>query len=524
MRPSARRKTAVCLRFSSRADLLDPVRAAEQRVEGDERERHELGEAAGALLQRAHDAHVLGQLPRLLDVAEHHGHRRRDALGVARLDHLDPAGDRQLVGRDPLAHAVVEHLGRGARRRVEPGVAQPAKTSRADRPETSAHVGDLHRRVGVEVQRRRRLLDQPQPALVVGQRPVGMDPRLHADLGGAVVDGLVHARDELLAVVLVGVGRALALAEAAERAADDADVRDVDVAVDDERHRVPRQLGAQLVGGLAHVLDRLGSGLGEQRRQLLAAQRQPSRPRAIAPATRSRRIGRSARRPEPRRGMNDQNAGGSRRARPGRSSRDRCTGGRRRAARSARSRRRRRRLRTWWGEGNGCSGEMWSPLAERPPRSVAPAATSSGHQSDRLGGTWTPTSGMQPPALADQPHEIVDRDRAGPAGERVRRAAADPGAPVVGGRGRRRSPPARGRSSAGGERSSGGSPPGCGRGGRGRRRSPRARPTRSSSVSPMPTRMPRGERDPQLAGRLERRQAHGRVLGRRARRGPPGRG
>ena len=28
---------------------------------------------------------------------------------------------------------------------------------------------------------------------------------------------------------------------------------------------------------------------------------------------------------------------------------------------------------------------MWSPLADRPPRSVAPAATSSGHQSARLG-------------------------------------------------------------------------------------------------------------------------------------------
>ena len=52
-----------------------------------------------------------------------------------------------------------------------------------------------------------------------------------------------------------------------------------------------------------------------------------------------------------------------------------------------------RRRRTWCGEGNGCSGEMWSPLAESPPRSLAPAATSSGHQSERFGGTWMPTSG-----------------------------------------------------------------------------------------------------------------------------------
>ena len=45
-------------------------------------------------------------------------------------------------------------------------------------------------------------------------------------------------------------------------------------------------------------------------------------------------------------------------------------------------------------DGNGCSGEMWSPLADRPPRSVAPSSISGSHQSDRLGGIWMPTSGI----------------------------------------------------------------------------------------------------------------------------------
>ena len=105
-------------------DLLDAVRAPEQRVERDEAERHELGEAARALLQLAHDRHVLGQLPRLLDVAEHHRHGRAQAGAVRGLDDLDPAADGQLVGRDPLAHAVVEHLGGRAGRRAEPAVEQ----------------------------------------------------------------------------------------------------------------------------------------------------------------------------------------------------------------------------------------------------------------------------------------------------------------------------------------------------------------------------------------------------------------
>src|SRR6185436_348533 len=57
-------KSGGVLEVLRRRDLLDPVRAAEHRVEGDEAERHELGDAAGALLQGADDAHVAGQLAR----------------------------------------------------------------------------------------------------------------------------------------------------------------------------------------------------------------------------------------------------------------------------------------------------------------------------------------------------------------------------------------------------------------------------------------------------------------------------
>ena len=110
-----------------------------------------------------------------------------------------------------------------------------------------------------------------------------MDARLDAQLGGAVVDRLVHAPHELGLVVLVGVGRALALAEAAERAADGADVGDVDVAVDDERDRLPRQLRAQLVGGEAHLLDRLGRVSANIAVSSSALSGRPSRPFSIAP-------------------------------------------------------------------------------------------------------------------------------------------------------------------------------------------------------------------------------------------------
>ena len=99
-----------------------------------------------------------------------------------------------------------------------------------------------------------------------------MDAALHAELGGAELDRVDDPRREVLLGDLVGVGRALALAEAAEGAADDADVGEVDVAVDDEGDPVAGQLGPQLVGGDPHLLDHLGPGLGEQRRQLVLGQ------------------------------------------------------------------------------------------------------------------------------------------------------------------------------------------------------------------------------------------------------------
>ena len=68
---------------------------------------------------------------------------------------------------------------------------------------------------------------------------------------------------------LVGVGRAARLAEAAEGAADGADVREVDVAVDDEGRDLAREVGAELVGGGADLLDRLRPRLREQGDELV---------------------------------------------------------------------------------------------------------------------------------------------------------------------------------------------------------------------------------------------------------------
>ena len=100
-----------------------------------------------------------------------------------------------------------------------------------------------------------------------------MNAGLHAHLRSAELDRLRDAPCELLLRVLVRVGRPAALSEAAERAADHADVGDIDVAVNHEGHRLTGEAGAKLVGGRAHLLDHLRPPLGEQRRQLLLVKR-----------------------------------------------------------------------------------------------------------------------------------------------------------------------------------------------------------------------------------------------------------
>ena len=182
-------------------------------------------------------------------------------------------------------------------RRAEPALDAGTRTPpRGELARALAHEVHLHRRVRVQVHVGRDLLDEPQPAPVVLERVVGMDAALHADLGDPEVDRLAHLRRRTSSSVdVVRVRRALALAEAAERAADLADVREVDVAVDDERGRVAGEPRAQLVGGAAACPRSPRAGARRTARSARrASARCPSRARSIA---RGRQVGADRRRP-----------------------------------------------------------------------------------------------------------------------------------------------------------------------------------------------------------------------------------
>ena len=136
-----------------------------------------------------------------------------------------------------------------------------------------------------------------------------------------------------------------------------------------------------------------------------------------------------------------------------------------------------------------------------------------------------PDVGHQPPALGDQPLHLLERHVARPVRHRLarRRAASRRRSSAPRPR-RRRSRRPRARSSGDAGRSSGGSPPGGGRGARATSASASSAAIRSSSVSPMPTRIPlvNGILSSPAASIVSRRTR--RVLGRRALRGRRGRG
>ena len=128
---------------------------------------------------------------------------------VRGLDDLDPALDRQLVGRDPLAHAVVEHLGRGAREssrgRTRAGTRRPPRAP-CPSARTCSGPPSASRRAGAAAAPPAWPAAASVPYSSSGQ--VGVDAALHADLGGAEVDRVLDPRREVVLGDLVGVGRA----------------------------------------------------------------------------------------------------------------------------------------------------------------------------------------------------------------------------------------------------------------------------------------------------------------------------
>ena len=239
-----------------------PARPAPQihgRFHVDERQRHEFGQPAGALLEIADVEEMRGPGLRPLDVPEHDGGGGAQAYPVRGLDHFEPFAGVELVRTDALAHLVVEDLGRRAGEAAETLRAQPLQKRAQGHAERLRAVRDFERREGVHVHSRHRLLHGAQQGQI-GVAGVGrMNAALQADLGGAAVPGLDRAPGDLVQREVVGpaaqIIAQLSFRECAEAASIAADVGVIDVAIDHVADDVAAGPGAQRVGGGADLLD-----------------------------------------------------------------------------------------------------------------------------------------------------------------------------------------------------------------------------------------------------------------------------
>ncbi len=230
----------------------------------DEAERHELGETAGALLDVADQREVRRDVARRFDVAVHDRRRRAQPDLVRGGDDLDPAVAAQLVRADDLADLVVEDLRRGAGHRAEARVDEPREQLFQRHARLLVGEVDLLGRERVDVQLRELTLERDQDVAVVRVVLARMDPALDAHLGGAARHRVARLHEQLFHRVIVRVGLVLVAREAAERAADVADVGEVDIAADHERNVVALVERARRVGGLDQRVE-IRTGRTEQR-------------------------------------------------------------------------------------------------------------------------------------------------------------------------------------------------------------------------------------------------------------------
>ena len=173
---------------------------------------------------------------------------------------------------DDVPHAVRQDLGTAARDRVQAGSHEAPERLFHREPRHAADVVDLGRREAVDPDRIG-LLDPAEEPLVELDAEVGMEPSLEQDLVPAERQRLLDLRGELLLREEVSLLRGQVAIEGAEGALGGADVRVVDVPVDDVRDD---PLG---VLALAH-----GVGQHSELQEITVAQEDdPLRPRADAP-------------------------------------------------------------------------------------------------------------------------------------------------------------------------------------------------------------------------------------------------
>ena len=220
----------------------------ESRVLGMERQRNERHESAGLVLRLAQKQHVIETLLNRLDVAIQHRGVALQPEPVGGPGDLDPRGMIDLPFEEYLVGVVRQDLRAAAGQGAQPRLLEPRQHVVPGHAELLGDGCDLDHGERLHVHLRSDTLHRSDDVEIVVEREIRVHPTHHVDLADRLIDVLHHPALHVLHRQHVCVRLSSGAVKRAEFATGDADVRVVDVLVNDVVGGVAMSFLTHMVG------------------------------------------------------------------------------------------------------------------------------------------------------------------------------------------------------------------------------------------------------------------------------------
>ena len=225
--------------------------SAERRIRRLETPRNKRGESAGFFLQVVQLLEVVDAVGVIFAYAEHHGRRGAHSQLVRRAVHIQPVAGQAFQARDLVAHFVIQDFRASPGNRIEARIPEPGNRVANGQPAIFRDGNDLRRRIAVQMDLGKALLDASHHLLVPLDLQVGMQATLHEHPGPAQFHGLLDLgvdRVEIEDVPFFGPRSLQRPVEGTERAVFGTKIGVIDVAINDVGdHAFRMQLAAHRV-------------------------------------------------------------------------------------------------------------------------------------------------------------------------------------------------------------------------------------------------------------------------------------
>src|SRR5580704_5990741 len=213
-----------------------------------EAERYELGETSCFVLNLAQEQHLAHPVLRCFRVSVHHGRSGANSATMRGANYVDPLRGGEFVAGENLSNLIVEDLSGGAGQCVQAIVPQHREIAGKRHSCEFDSIGDFHGREGMDVHAWGCFFHGAQNVAIVKWRQAVRQAALDTDLSGADLGGLDGFLRDLVRLKKINVRVAWSTAKGTELASDEANVGEVDIAIDHVGDDVAAEFGAQQVG------------------------------------------------------------------------------------------------------------------------------------------------------------------------------------------------------------------------------------------------------------------------------------